>query len=175
MLKIVHSGGVFGIPKGYDPILMRTATEQGIEATSEKPSSDKLDCLDRFLATKFSQIEAYVNYIKENSIFLTHQGVKGLEFERVMAIIDDSEAKGFLFSYDKLFGIKSKTATDEKNEKEGKETGIDRTRRLFYVICSRAKNSLAIVAYSEKPNVLKSALLKKDWFSKDEIITIMPT
>ena len=65
--------------------------------------------------------------------------VKGLEFPRVMVIIDDSEAKGFMFSYEKLFGVKNKTQTDKKNEIEGKDTSIFRTKRLFYVACSRAE------------------------------------
>ena len=89
-----------------------------------------------------------------------------------MAIIDDSSARGFGFSYEKLFGIKNKTETDIKNELEGKETGIDRTRRLFYVICSRAQESLAIVAYTEDPIKLKDILLGKGWFSDEEIIVL---
>jgi DNA helicase-2/ATP-dependent DNA helicase PcrA len=87
-----------------------------------------------------------------------------------MAIIDDSEARGFLFPYEKLFGIKSKTDNDIKNEREGKETGIDRTRRLFYVICSRAKESLAIVAYTDNPAGLRASLSGKGWFDDAEII-----
>jgi len=131
-----------------------------------------MECLDNFLNTKFSQIREYAAYINEESPFFTHQGVKGLEFPRVMAIIDDSEAKGFLFSYDKLFGIKSKTRTDIENENEGKETGIDRTRRLFYVICSRAEKSLAVVAYTNNPTGLKTSLTGKGWFADDEIVVM---
>lgn len=89
-----------------------------------------------------------------------------------MAIIDDSEMRGFLFSYDKLFGIKSKTATDINNEREEKETGIDRTRRLFYVICSRAEKSLAVVAYTDNPAGLKAGLSGNGWFNDDEIIIL---
>lgn len=54
-----------------------------------------------------------------------------------MVILDDEEALGFLFSYKKLFGAKEPTTTDKQNE--WKETSIDRTRRLFYVTCSRAE------------------------------------
>ena len=50
---------------------------------------------------------------------------------RVLAILDDDEARGFLFSYEKLFGAKETSDTDKKNMKVGKETSIDRTRRLF--------------------------------------------
>ena len=87
-----------------------------------------------------------------------------------MVIIDDSEAKGFLFSYDKLFGIKGLSDTDKKNLSEGKETSIERTQRLFYVTCTRAKNSLAVVMYANNPEGVKTEAIKKRWFEEDEII-----
>jgi len=177
LLQIAYEGGIFEIPKGYKPILMRTAQEQEIfdtfddeNETDESSSIDKVECLDNFLNTKFSQIQNYILYIKEQSSFFTHQGVKGLEFPRVMAIIDDSQMRGFMFSYEKLFGIKSKTNTDIQNENEGKETGIDKTRRLFYVICSRAEESLAVVAYTSNPEGLKESLSGNGWFCDNEII-----
>lgn len=180
LLRIAAIGDVFEIPNGYKPILLRTPMEQQAVAvafhteadSSAESSTDKLDCLDKFLNTKFSQIRKYIIYMSEQSPFFTHQGVKGLEFPRVMAIIDDAEARGFSFSYDKLFELKDKTAADIKNAKEGKETGIDRTRRLFYVICSRAENSLAIVAYTDNPVKLKETLSGKGWFSDDEIVLL---
>ena len=86
-----------------------------------------------------------------------------------MVLIDDSEAKGFMFSYDKLFGIKEKTKTDIENEKEGRDTSENRTRRLFYVTGSRAQKSLAILAYTDNPEKLKEKLLHKGWFSAEEI------
>lgn len=179
LLKIIYAGSVFTVPSGYKPILMRTPNEQTVANAfedeldnTEEHSDDKIDCLDSFLNTKFSQTMHYTAYINGQSPFFTHQGVKGLEFPRVMAIIDDSEMRGFLFSYDKLFGIKSKTTTDINNEREGKETGIDRTRRLFYVICSRAEESLAVVAYTDNPAGLKAGLSGKGWFNDDEIIVL---
>ena len=84
-------------------------------------------------------IRKYDDYVNHRTRFDTHQGVKGLEFDRVLVIIDDSEAKGFMFSYDKLFGVKNLSETDINNMAEGKETSINRTQRLFYVTCTRAK------------------------------------
>ena len=92
-----------------------------------------------------NMVRSYDDYVNHRSQFDTHQGVKGLEFDRVMVIIDDSEIKGFLFSYDKLFGVKDLSNVDLKNKENGKETSIERTQRLFYVTCTRAKNSLAVV------------------------------
>lgn len=83
--------------------------------------------------------------------------------------IDDAEAKGFLFSYEKLFGVKLKTETDIKNEREGKDNSITRTTRLFYVACTRAQKSLAIIAYTYDCEAVKATAMKNNWFEDDEI------
>lgn len=98
------------------------------------------------------------------------QGVKGLEFPRVVVIMDDDEAQGFLFSYEKLFGAKGKTDTDIKNE--GKDTSIARTKRLFYVACTRAEQSLAIIAYTHNCDAVRQTAIKNNWFSEEEIIVL---
>jgi DNA helicase-2/ATP-dependent DNA helicase PcrA len=87
-----------------------------------------------------------------------------------MVIMDDSEARGFMFGYDKLLGAKDRSTADLKNEKDGKETTLDRTRRLFYVTCSRAQSSLALVAFSANPEAVKSYLIDNGWFDCDEIV-----
>ena len=90
----------------------------------------------------------------------------------MLIIIDDSEAKGFIFSYDKLFGVKELSKTDLENERLGKETSIERTQRLFYVTCTRAKKSLAVVMYTTDVATVKGNTLKKGWFARDEIIEL---
>ena len=124
------------------------------------------------LNVPFDEMERYAVYVSDQSRFATHQGVKGLEYPRVMVVLDDSEARGFLFSYEKLFGAKEKTQTDLKNEKEGKDTSIQRTARLFYVACTRAKESLAVVAYSENPTLVRSTALANGWFAEEEIVML---
>ena len=121
------------------------------------------------LDAPFDQIDKYDRYVRGVSQFDTHQGVKGLEFPRVMVIISDEEARGFLFNYDKLFGAKEKSRTDLENEAAGKETTIDRTRRLFYVTCSRAEQSLAVVYYAADPAASHEAMIRQGWFEPDEI------
>ena len=89
-----------------------------------------------------------------------------------MVVLDDSDAKGFMFRYEKLFGAKEQTATDVKNEKDGKDRSIRRTARLFNVACTRAKESLAVVAYSENPEAVKSTAVSNGWFDESEIIML---
>lgn len=129
----------------------------------------KVIALKKALSVPFDEMERYATYVSDSSRFATHQGVKGLEFPRVMVILDDTESRGFLFSYEKLFGAKKQTATDLKNEKEGKDTSNRRTARLFYVACTRAMESLAVVAYSDNPELVKNTALNNGWFSEDEI------
>ncbi len=133
---------------------------------------DELVAWVEVMELPISMIRSYDDYVNHRSHFDTHQGVKGLEFERVMVIIDDSEAKGFLFSYDKLFGVKDLSETDFKNKENGKETSIERTQRLFYVTCTRAKDSLAVVMYTNNPEKVKTKAISKGWFEENEIIVM---
>ena len=75
----------------------------------------------------------------------------------------------FLFSYEKLFEVKPPTQNDIDKSGRGEETGIDRTRRLFYVTCTRAEKSLALVAYSKNPRLLRQNVINKGWFTDDEV------
>ena len=168
VLQSVAQKGLFDIPNRLIPIIQRSGEEHKV-AEFEDDEDINLDALSEFLSTPFSQIQAYSDYINQSSPFDTHQGVKGREFPRVMVIIDDTEARGFMFKYDKLFGVTPLTATDIKNEQEGNDTAQLRARRLFYVTCSRAEKSLAIVAYSENPKAVYDTALSEGWFTKDEM------
>lgn len=178
ILKVIHETKLFAIPRGLMPIAKREETPEWLDellkeindGESDEEEVSPLQVLDDFLVTPFSQIRPYKAYVNSESRFDTHQGVKGLEFPKVMVIIDDLDARGFLFSYEKLFGVKDKTPADIKNENDGKETGIDRTRRLLYVTCSRAEESLSLVVYTDAPKILKNTVLEKEWFEDHEII-----
>ena len=159
IIELVRESGLFPLPEAFNSI------SSGMEVEEDNPWYAVKD-------VKLSQFLAYSEYIQGNSEFDTHQGVKGLEFERVMVIIDDSEAKGYTFSYEKLFKTQDPTAADKTNISKGKETSIDKTSRLLYVTCTRAKKSLAIVAYTASPEQLKRNLMSNDWFNENEIILV---
>ena len=122
-----------------------------------------------FLERPFSELAAFASYVDGLSPYGTHQGVKGLEFPRVMVVINDEEAGGFLFSYDKLLGVKEPTKTDRDNERDGKDNALARTRRLLYVTCSRAEKSLAIVVYTPQPTLAKRNVVDAGWLQESEV------
>ena len=86
-----------------------------------------------------------------------------------MVIMDDTEAEGSLFSYEKLFGAKELSDTDLEIERQGKDSSISRTQRLFYVACTRAKESLAIVAYTQDKESVKQTVIQNKWFTESEV------
>ncbi|MDH2590075.1 UvrD-helicase domain-containing protein [Acinetobacter baumannii] len=162
VLSYIYENNLLNIP----PILVQCLIDDSGEISPEVFSYGKA------INTNINNLFNYANYINGESSFSTHQGVKGLEFDRVMAILDDDEAGGFLFSYNKLLGIKELSERDLENETQGLDSAISRTRRLFYVICSRAKQSLAVVCYTKEPNTLKDKLIEKKWFDQEEIYLI---
>ena len=163
VLRSIRKTGLFKLDNRADDILADSA-----EDTDDK----KVVALRKALSVPFDELERYSAYVTDNTRFATHQGVKGLEFPRVMIIMDDAEAKGFLFSYEKLFGAKAKTDTDIKNEREGKDTSIMRTTRLFYVACTRAQKSLAVVAYTENADAVRNTSILNGWFSDEEVVLL---
>jgi DNA helicase-2/ATP-dependent DNA helicase PcrA len=142
------------------------------EAEPEERDNSEITAWAEALETDFFQIRNYKNYIDEDSIFRTHQGVKGNEFERVMVVMDDDEAGGFLFSYEQYFGAKELSKASQKKQNEGEETGLDRARRLFYVTSTRAKSSLAHVIYTSDVYKVRETLIAKKYARESEIIDL---
>jgi DNA helicase-2/ATP-dependent DNA helicase PcrA len=121
----------------------------------------------------WSEIELYRRYLAGNSELATHQVVKGSEFTHVMVVMDDNQAGGNQVSYDRLFGAKELGERDLENIRVGKETTIDRSLRLLYVTCSRARESLALVLWAQSTaEALEFARNKSGWFEVEEVVEI---
>ena len=101
--------------------------------------------VNAFLDCPAAQLWGYRTYIEDQSPFATQQGVKGAEFKRVLVVLDDEESEYNLFSFGKYFGITPLSNNDRENINEGVDSVLSRTRRLFYVCCSRAVHDLAVV------------------------------
>ncbi len=165
VLRCVAKHNLLDIPESLQASSLEESAEAGASDDDEREDrqTERALAIREFLNAPFSQIQPMMEYLSGYAHFDTHQGVKGLEFDRVMVIMDDAEAKGFLFKYEDLFGGK---AAGEKT--------VESTKRLFYVTASRAKKSLALVAYSSAPDRVQSFVLQSEWFSADEIVVGLP-
>lgn len=162
IIEFVQRNMLFAIPD-YLTLALNSKEEE-----VDKDDKESLAWV-RALQLPLRQFKAYDDYVHERTPYATHQGVKGLEFPRVLVLIDEEAAKGNMFSYEKLFNVTPLSQTDIKNKEMGKENSIDRTSRLFYVTCTRAKESLAILMYTSNTERAKQTAIHNGWFGKNEI------
>jgi DNA helicase-2/ATP-dependent DNA helicase PcrA len=148
------------------------AEEVDDDDDQEDDDSDKeMASMDAFLACPARQLLAYQTYISERSPFWTQQGIKGAEFDRVLVVLDDAESTHFQFSYEKYLGLQELSDTDRKHIEAGEETIVDRTRRLFYVSCTRALKELAVVLFTADPERAEAHVRQLDLFEGGSIHT----
>lgn len=175
VLEVVAETSLFSIPPS---LRFFAARKSAVNGSSDETETDEIseeeqskllatqDAWESFLRAPFSQLMPYLEYITGSGGFDTHQGVKGLEFPRVMVIMDDSSARGWQFSYDRLFDAKGPPAKGRPVEDP------DKTKRLFYVTCSRAEKGLALIAYSENPAAVRGNVVRNGWFSNEEVVSL---
>ncbi|MET3539245.1 3'-5' exonuclease [Chryseobacterium limigenitum] len=120
---------------------------------------DKFINLNEYIYNKVKEISyqefiCLYNYLEGQTPFSTQHKTKGAEFENVLVILDNGNWPNYNFEY--LF-----TNRTDKIEI------VERTKKIFYVCCTRAKENLAIFYSKPSPEVLQTA---EDWF--DEIIDL---
>lgn len=164
ILDHVKQSGLFSLPPGIAAIVEHEHTS---DSTSD-PVDPSVSAWRAAMETPWTEASACLDYVQGNLSIDTQQGVKGLEFDRVMVVLDDSQAGGNWFNFDRLIGLAEPSATDLKNLQDGKETASERTRRLFYVACTRAKNSLAVIHYSRDPSTARDRMVQTGWFFESE-------
>jgi DNA helicase-2/ATP-dependent DNA helicase PcrA len=91
-------------------------------------------------------LSAYYEYYNNLSPYSTQHGIKGAEFDNVLVILDNGKWNKYNFQH--YF---------EKTP--GKESIIERTKKLFYVCCSRAKNNLVVYTYKPSESFVNSSKL----------------
>lgn len=99
----------------------------------------------------------YWRYYNKSSPFSTQHGVKGTEFDNVIVILDNGNWSSYNFS--KLF-----EGNDNSSVRE-------RTKKIFYVCCSRAKKNLLVFMTQPSNEVLKQA---RKWFGNSNVINLEP-
>lgn len=131
-----------------------------------------VDVLNAMCECALSELVGYYTYVKQESPYSTQHGTKGSEFERVIVVLDDDEGRYSLYSYDKFLGLKDLSATDVENRSKGVDSAIERTRRLFYVCVSRARESLAVVLFTADVNRAVDAMRRSGIGPHVDILTV---
>lgn len=102
----------------------------------------------------YDELVNLFEYRDQHSPYSTQHGVKGAEFENVFVILDNGKWNQYNFDY--LF-----------ENRADKESIVERTRKIFYVCCSRVKNNLVVFYPEPTASVLNQA---KGWFGAENCI-----
>lgn len=159
----------------YTGVTSASNSDPAQESYEETTSTDEDDSvatgmvLRGFLRCPAKQLWPYAEYLNDQSPYSTQHGIKGAEFERVLVILDDEENTHSQYSYDKLLGLEALSKTDNDNITSGKESVLDRTRRLFYVSCSRATKDLGVVLYTNNIQGARSRLIQSSLFTESNV------
>jgi len=70
------------------------------------------------------------------------------------------------------FGIKPLTDRDRESLRAGKETQVERTRRLFYVCFTRAMGDLAVILFTADLPAAERAVRGMNLFAADQIFCL---
>jgi DNA helicase-2/ATP-dependent DNA helicase PcrA len=160
VMKHVHTTELLRLDDRYGPHLVPEPADDG---------SNGFANVQAFLDCNVAELWAYRRYFTEESPFATHHGVKGAQFERVLVVVDDEEAAFHQYSYGKYFGYIPLSDSDQARIEAGEETVLDRTRRLFYVCCSRAVKDLAVVLFVPDVPVAIAAIANQNLFPQASI------
>lgn len=176
VLIFLHESGLLTLDPRIVTYLNLSQTPQEDQEVEDGDDGEELSkeivSMDSFLACPATQFWGYRTYVNEESPFSTQQGIKGAEFERVLVVLDDEEGTHVQFSYDKYLGIKPLSDRDQENLQQGKETSVDRTRRLFYVCCTRALKDLVVVLFTADVELAERRVLSLEIFPADSIHTL---
>lgn len=110
---------------------------------------------NRVKDVKFNEFQKLYEYLEGQTPFSTQHKTKGAEFDNVLVILDNGGWNNY--NFEKMF---LGTATPSV---------LERTQKLFYVCCTRAKENLVVFFHNPDAQVIAKA---NGWFGNDNVINI---
>jgi len=138
--------------------VINDANEKGICLIDDKliEFKDKKEYLyNRVKGVKFNEFQKLYEYLEGKTPFSTQHKTKGAEFDNVLVILDNGGWNNY--NFENLF------------LETGSDSVLDRTRKIFYVCCTRAKENLAVFFHKPDAKVIEKA---KTWFGNGNVIDI---
>jgi DNA helicase-2/ATP-dependent DNA helicase PcrA len=132
----------------------------------EKFIDEKEYIYNRVKDVKYSEFQKLYDYLEGKTPFSTQHKTKGTEFNNVLVILDNGRWNDYNFDY--LMNDRISNTLDA-NKKKSYPRILERTQKIFYVCCTRAKENLAVFYYDPNQNVIDKA---QEWFGKENVINL---
>ncbi|MCG6348514.1 hypothetical protein [Vibrio fluvialis] len=104
---------------------------------------------------KYQEFRNVFDYLEGFLPFSTQHKTKGSEFSNVLVMLDNGKWNQYNFTY--LF------------ERNGTDSVKQRSEKIFYVCCTRAKEKLAVFFPNPTQKAIETAL---EWFGEDNVVNL---
>jgi DNA helicase-2/ATP-dependent DNA helicase PcrA len=138
--------------------VITNANEKGICLIDDKLykfRKEKEYLYNRVKNVQYNEIQKLYAYLEGQTPFSTQHKTKGTEFNNVLVILDNG--KWNKYNFENIF------------LKNGTPTVLERTEKIFYVCCTRAKENLVVFYHNPSSAVVNKA---KEWFGEDNIYSL---
>jgi DNA helicase II / ATP-dependent DNA helicase PcrA len=114
--------------------------------------SNKQYVYNRVKIVTYEEVRKLYQFCEGHTPFSTQHGIKGKEFRDVLIVLDNGGWNNY--NFENLF------------TNAGTDSVINRTRKMFYVCCTRTERNLVVVYKNPKPAVIETA---KQWFGAENV------
>jgi len=138
--------------------VINEADDKGICLIDDKLNEfkqNKAYLYNRVKDVKFSEFQFLYAFLEGKTPFSTQHKTKGTEFNNVLVILNNG--RWSKYNFENLF------------LGNGSESVLNRTRKIFYVCCTRAKESLAVFYHNPTQSVLNKA---QEWFGAENVLEV---
>jgi len=138
--------------------VINVAHEKGICLIDDKLEDFKAKkeyLYNRVKEVQYSEFQKLYDYLEGKTPFSTQHKTKGTEFDNVLVILDNGGWNKY--NFENMF------------LDAGTESVLERTQKIFYVCCTRAKENLAVFYHNPSQQVVTKAT---EWFGNDNVIAV---
>lgn len=138
--------------------VINDAHEKGICLIDDKLEDFKVKkeyLYNRVKEVMYSEFQKLYDYLEGKTPFSTQHKTKGTEFNNVLVILDNGGWNKY--NFENMF------------LNAGTESVLERTQKIFYVCCTRAKENLAVFYHNPSQQVVTKAT---EWFGNDNVIAV---
>ena len=110
---------------------------------------------NRVKDVQYSEFQKLYDYLEGKTPFSTQHKTKGTEFDNILVILDNGGWNKY--NFEKMF------------LNTGTQSVLERTQKIFYVCCTRAKERLAVFFHDPNQEVIAKA---QEWFGDEYVISL---